>query len=109
MTSDIKMTRSMARLLHHLLLMKRSSQPVSFMTANTWESIGSAAFYPNILRLEYEGWVQHEWEELPDGENRPPRCFYTLTVEGERQAKAAVTRYLARPSFLDRLVWRKLK
>lgn len=107
MNNDIRVTRSMAKLLRHLLNMYSVKQPVSYMTANSVAHVSSGTFYPNMERLRHEGWVTVEWASLPDG-NNPPRLFFSLTVEGAALAKAALERHHPRPSFLDRLMGRKM-
>lgn len=107
MASDIKVTRSMIKLLRHLLHQRNLCKPVTYLSANAAEGIGSGSFYPHIRRLEVEGWVEADWEEVDAGLNRPPRRFYYLTVTGAALAQAAVERHDPRPSFLDRLMSRR--
>ncbi len=44
--------------------------------------------YRVLDRLEDNGWVTAEWEELPPDATRPRRRFYRLTGEGVPAARA---------------------
>lgn len=49
----------------------------------------SGTLYPALFRLERANWIQSEWEEAsPTALGRPRRRTYTLTLEGERQARS---------------------
>ncbi|MFP5234325.1 MAG: PadR family transcriptional regulator [Acidobacteriota bacterium] len=49
----------------------------------------SGTLYPALFRLERANWLQSEWEEaVPTALGRPRRRTYTLTPEGERQARS---------------------
>lgn len=91
--TDIEVTFGMAKLLRHFLHQRDICQPVTYMSANVREGIGAATFYPNVTRLETEGWVTAEWEGSDGDDDRPSRRFYYLTVTGAALAQAAVERY----------------
>lgn len=43
--------------------------------------------YRNLDRLEDANLVTVRWEELPPGDGRPRRCFYSLNPDGAAKAK----------------------
>jgi PadR family transcriptional regulator PadR len=54
---------------------------------------GSGTLYPMLARWEAAGWLSSEWEAVdPSEAGRPRRRLYRLTGEGQRQARAALTR-----------------
>jgi DNA-binding MarR family transcriptional regulator len=58
--------------------------------------LASGTVYPILARLEAEGWVKSEREEINAAdEGRPARRYYTLTTAGTLQAREAVTRFAA--------------
>jgi DNA-binding PadR family transcriptional regulator len=63
--------------------------------------VAAGTFYPILDRLEREGWVISEWEDINESEEgRRKRRYYALTLEGRRQAEALLDealRALARP------------
>lgn len=47
----------------------------------------SGSLYPILARLAHAGWLTREREDInPSEAGRPPRRFYKLTPEGEREA-----------------------
>ena len=52
----------------------------------------SGAMYPALARLEAEGLVTAEWEQIdPRAEKRPPRRYYRLTPAGMQSARELAT------------------
>lgn len=85
---DVRVNRKTARLLRILLATdgtRRILDPDYHMPSTRLMNeagVGSGSFYPIIARLERHGWVEGEWEVVPDGVNRPRRRFYHLTDTG---------------------------
>ena len=51
-------------------------------------SMKSGALYPVLHRLEADGMIAGQWEQIdPHEEKRPPRRYYRLTPGGERLAR----------------------
>jgi DNA-binding PadR family transcriptional regulator len=101
------MNRKMALLLRHFLVRRSAGVPVSYMSANSQCGMGSASFYPRIVRLEFEGWVRAFDETVPKGENRPPRRLYELTPTGAEKAREALAAYSSLPTVWDKLFGRR--
>jgi DNA-binding PadR family transcriptional regulator len=61
------------------------------------ESTGlpSGTVYPALRRMEGAGCLASEWEDEAEVEGRPPRCYYTLTPEGNALLEKAVERFPA--------------
>ena len=55
----------------------------------------SGTVYPILRRLEEEGLVSGDWEDVAIAreEQRPPRRYYELTPAGQRVLSTALTRY----------------
>ncbi len=55
----------------------------------------SGTVYPALRRLEKAEVVESNWEdaEIAQGEQRPPRRYYTLTAAGVEALGQAVARY----------------
>jgi PadR family transcriptional regulator len=57
----------------------------------------SGTIYPVLARLEREGWVESERENVDASvAGRPPRRYYRLTGDGERVAKAEIASTISR-------------
>jgi PadR family transcriptional regulator, regulatory protein PadR len=57
----------------------------------------SGTIYPVLARLEREGWVESEQEDVDASiVGRPPRRYYRLTGDGERVAKAEIASTVSR-------------
>jgi PadR family transcriptional regulator, regulatory protein PadR len=57
----------------------------------------SGTIYPLLARLEREGWVESEPEDIDASSvGRPPRRYYRLTGEGARVARAEIKRTVDR-------------
>lgn len=51
----------------------------------------SGSLYPILRRLEKQGWLSAEWEDIdPKEEGRPRRRFYTLKANAQPRAKQAL-------------------
>lgn len=110
--SSIRVTRKTARLLRVLLVVHvqreyaKSINGEFHMPSREMMEIarlGVGSFYPLTARLEACGWVKGEWEEVPEGENRPRRYFYHLTEPGVIAARQAVQEDSAHPPLWQRL------
>ena len=57
----------------------------------------SGTVYPALSRLERDGFVKSQWEDLQKahGDRRPPRRYYRVTAEGERALQRAIERFHA--------------
>ena len=57
----------------------------------------SGTVYPALSRLERDGFVKSQWENLQKahGDRRPPRRYYRITAEGERALQRAIERFRA--------------
>ena len=55
----------------------------------------SGTVYPALSRLERDGYVKSQWEDLrkAHGDRRPPRRYYRITAHGERALGAALQRF----------------
>jgi PadR family transcriptional regulator PadR len=55
----------------------------------------SGTVYPILRRLEHEGLVTADWENVAIAreEQRPPRRYYEVTAAGHLLLKAALARY----------------
>jgi PadR family transcriptional regulator PadR len=52
----------------------------------------TGTIYPALARLERAGWLESRWERVnPSEEGRPRRRLYTLTGQGERAARQAIS------------------
>ena len=62
----------------------------------------SGTVYPALRRLEETGLVDSKWEKatIAQREQRPPRKYYQLTVDGKQALAEAVKRYRLASSFL---------
>ena len=60
--------------LHGYALMKRAK-------------LSGPSTYRNLDRLEDANLVTSRWEELPTGDERPRRCFYSLNPDGAAMAR----------------------
>lgn len=57
--------------------------------------IPSGTIYPILARLERAGWIESELEKIdPRAAGRRARRYYRLTSEGERAARAEISRTL---------------
>ena len=58
-----------------------------------------STLYPILTRLEDEGWIEGEWEDIDEEmAGRPARRYYRLTAEGQRCASEAITQALMLPA-----------
>jgi DNA-binding PadR family transcriptional regulator len=57
----------------------------------------SGTVYPALSRLERDGYVKSQWEDLAraHGDRRPPRRYYRVTAQGERALVEALERFHA--------------
>ena len=57
----------------------------------------SGTVYPALSRLERDGLVKSQWEDLQKahGDRRPPRRYYRVTAHGERALQRAIERFHA--------------
>jgi PadR family transcriptional regulator, regulatory protein PadR len=57
----------------------------------------SGTVYPALSRLERDGFVRSQWEDLEKahGDRRPPRRYYRITAQGERALTDALERFRA--------------
>ena len=55
----------------------------------------SGTVYPALSRLERDGYVKSQWEDLrkAHGDRRPPRRYYRITAQGERALGGALQRF----------------
>ncbi len=58
------------------------SQLVEELSAHQELAISAGTVYPLLARLKKAGLIDSTWEESPVG---PPRKYYRLTTEGERE------------------------
>jgi DNA-binding PadR family transcriptional regulator len=61
----------------------------------------SGTVYPALSRLERDGYVKSQWEDLrkAHGDRRPPRRYYRTTAQGERALDGALQRFRSPKSF----------
>lgn len=100
----VRITRKTTRLLRAMLAVRGAPFPVKSLDLMRNARIGSGSFYPIIARLEREGWVEGEWEVLPEDATRPRRRYYHLTETGVTAARAATQRDNNRIAFWDRVM-----
>lgn len=74
--------------LHGYALMKRAG-------------LSGPSTYRNLDRLEDDNLVTVRWEELPAGDNRPRRIFYSLNPDGVARARALLEKHA--PEALERV------
>lgn len=57
----------------------------------------SGTVYPALERLERSGYADSSWEDaaVAHDEKRPPRRYFEITVEGERELIRLLDRYRA--------------
>lgn len=57
----------------------------------------SGTVYPALSRLERDGLVRSQWEDLEKahGDRRPPRRYYRITTHGERALERSLERFHA--------------
>lgn len=62
----------------------------------------SGTVYPAMRRLERDDLIRSQWERqsIADAEQRPPRKYYKLTIDGKNTLEASRKRY----PLLDRLI-----
>lgn len=54
-------------------------------------NVNGGALYPILERLERDGWIVGEWEQLDESvAGRRRRRYYSLTAEGEHEARAVL-------------------
>ncbi len=62
----------------------------------------SGTLYPLLDRLENEGWLRSEWEQVePQELGRPRRRYYSLTALGLREASAEIAEIMG-----DAPIWK---
>jgi PadR family transcriptional regulator, regulatory protein PadR len=74
--------------LHGYALMKRAK-------------LSGPSTYRNLDRLEEASLVTIQWEELPPGDERPRRCFYSLNTDGVAKARELLAE--RNPQALERI------
>lgn len=100
------MTRSMHRLLCHLVIHHGTDVPVTSKVAKAEAQVGHGVFLKDMRALMGAGWVSRRVEVVPSDVVRPPRMLYSLTSLGVEQGVMAIARY-ERRSMLHRLgKWR---
>ena len=67
-------------------------------------NLPSGTVYPILRRFENEGLVTSDWEEqgIATREQRPPRRYYALTVDGKKVLGEAADRYRAANEIVPR-------
>lgn len=85
----VRVTRKTARLLK-ALLDARNSFPVPSRDLMRDSRVTAGSYYVLMARLETAGWVESEWEVVPEDEVRPRRRFYRFTEQGVTLAEQAV-------------------
>jgi len=84
------MTRTTKRLLRVFLEAGARERHYGFQLGRS-ARLPSGTLYPILRRLEAEGWLVSDWEELdPSEAGRPPRCYYKLTGLGLREASTVI-------------------
>lgn len=59
--------------------------------------VRSGSLYPILYRLELEGWIAGQWEEIDEvAAGRRRRRYYLMTALGERAATATLAHAVAR-------------
>jgi len=74
------------------------SQLVDELSAHPELAISAGTVYPLLSRLKKAGVIASTWEESPVG---PPRKYYRLTAEGERQLAEMSTAWRSVSSGVD--------
>jgi len=109
----VRVTHKTARLLKQLLVIDKlrklaadtdSAYHMPSREIMERAGVGSGSFYPIMSRLEAAGWVEYEWEVVPEGRNRPRRLFYHLTEPGVIAARSAVKQDDNRITVWDRIM-----
>jgi DNA-binding PadR family transcriptional regulator len=69
----------------------------------------SGTVYPALRRLERAGLVESTWEDvtIAQGEQRPPRRYYTVNAAGEEALAVALKRFRRLDGVLPRLLERE--
>lgn len=61
--------------------------------------LASGSLYPTLARLERDGWVTSDWEQVNQHDaGRPRRRYYRLTADGAVWARQELASTLARLS-----------
>lgn len=63
--------------------------------------VSTGTIYPVLTRLRKAELVDTHWEESPSG---PPRKFYTLTAEGERELESLAAAWRGLSSVVEALL-----
>jgi PadR family transcriptional regulator, regulatory protein PadR len=59
--------------------------------------VKTGALYPILSRLEKDGWIEGQWEDIDESAaGRRRRRYYRLTGEGERAAREILAETAAR-------------
>jgi PadR family transcriptional regulator, regulatory protein PadR len=93
----MRLTVTLLNILRTLLKAPDSPQYGFELSAITGILPGS--LYPNLKRLEHEGWVSATWEDIdPRLAGRSARRYYRLTKIGKEQAMKTVSQFGIQPS-----------
>lgn len=72
-------------------LLEDATQPHYGLEMAKAAGLPSGTIYPMLARLEREGWVESEREDIDAASaGRRPRRYYRLTSEGERVARSEI-------------------
>jgi PadR family transcriptional regulator len=85
MTRSPRITGPVQRVL--LLFLRNPTGRYYGLEISRETQVGRGTLYPLLDRLENEGWLESEWEELDPAAGRRARRYYTLTDSGLRQAR----------------------
>jgi PadR family transcriptional regulator, regulatory protein PadR len=69
------------------VFLQKPDEPQYGLAITKASGIQAGTLYPILIRLERNGWLQSEFEDIdPKREGRSARRYYTLTDQGRRDA-----------------------
>jgi PadR family transcriptional regulator, regulatory protein PadR len=96
-----RVTRQLLDLLYVLLDAHVQGEELHGYAIKKRAGLSGPSTYRGLDRLEDAHLVDFRWEEMPEGDDRPRRCYYRLNTDGIATARTLLAE--RRPEALQRL------
>jgi DNA-binding PadR family transcriptional regulator len=96
-----RVTRQLLDLLYVLLDAHMRDEELHGYAIKKRAGLSGPSTYRGLDRLEEAHLVDWRWEEMPEGDDRPRRCYYRLNPDGVAAARTLLAE--RRPGALERL------
>jgi DNA-binding PadR family transcriptional regulator len=96
-----RVTRQLLDMLFVLLDAYARSEELHGYEIKKRAGLSGPSTYRGLDRLEDGNLIEARWEDLPEGDHRPRRCYYRLNAEGAAAARKLLGE--RRPEALQRL------